>query len=368
MTDPGPYDDESRTLWQRFVGGVDRIGWWTLPAFLAVGLAGAVMAAALAIVYYSQQVSDLESQTREGRQELQGAVDEVRDVRDRALEDIQSEVDAVRQTLALRQPIEDVSTLGLVVLEVRVTATASDRGATAPAGESPNGAPAVLAQEQETSTEQDPTEPSGTSSPEPQPEPQPDPPPERPRLGVGFTVAVEDAGTFIATSYDLVHDPQAPGGVAEEVRITTMEGDQVTGTVHSWGEEEGLALVRAPAGELPIGNWRPRGEDLAVGDRLTVVGITPRMDPVQLDGVVGSATRNAIVTTLPDAEFLRGAPVVDITGRVVGVYAPGYRPFGQAAGTSQAIPPVGLFCERMLTGCESLEAEADPRPTDEPTG
>lgn len=363
MTDPG--HDTPPSVWQRLVGETDRIGWWILPAFVAVGLAGAVMAGTLAIVYYSQQVSALEAETRQGRQEVQGAVEEVQGVRDRALERIRKEVAALDRG----RPVEDVSRFGLVVIEARVTS--SSGSATAASDGSVDGAPDVLAQQdQQTPQEQQTQQPEQQQTQQPEQQPQePQPPPIEPRLGVGFAVAVENGATFFATSYGLVEDPTAPGGVAAEVQVTTPGGDRVAGTVHSWDEQRGLALVQAAAGELPIADWRPRGESLAVGEQLTVLGITPQFDPVQLDGVAGWVGRSAIVSTLTSApEFLRGAPVVDVTGRVVAVHTPAYRPFGSAAGDRQALAPVGLYCDRMLTGCETLEAEAtEPPPTEQPT-
>lgn len=380
MSDPR-HDGPPSTLWHRFVGETDQVGWWILPAFLAVGLAGAVMAGALAIVYYSQQVSQLETQTREGRQEVQGAVEEVRQARDQALEELQAEVEAVRRSIAGGRPVEDVASMGLVIIEARVNTPPPDSATTsqepASAG-SADGAPDVLAQEQQTQEpdQQQTQEPEQEQTQQPdqqetqQPdqqqtqEPEPEPPPVRPRLGVGFTVAVEDGATFLATSYGLVRDADARAGVVEEVRVTTPNGDRVAGTVHSWDEERGIALVQAPAGELPIADWRPRGEELSVGDPLTVVGITPRFDPVQFDGEIGWLGRDAIVTSLPETEFLRGSPVVDVTGRVVAVHTPAYQPFGRAAGEGQAMAPVSLFCDRLLQGCETLEAEATERPSD----
>lgn len=369
MSAPEPGGRSS--LWRRFVGESDRIGWWTLPAFLAVGLAGAVMAGALAVVYYSQQVGDLEAETREARQDLQAGVDDVERAREDALDAIEEQVDAVRDALDAGLPVDDVATLGLVVVEARVntpppaSATVEPSPPPPAGGETPAGAPAVLAQQ---GTEEPDAQPTSESpSPTPAPTPSPTPPPVEPRLGVGFAVAVEEGQVFVATSHALVEDAGARAGVVEEVVVTTMAGDRASGTVHSWDEARGLALVRVPVGELPIADWRPRTDVVQPGDALTVVGLTPEAQPVTVRGTVGFADVEAIVTDVPTIDFLRGAPVLDRTGRVVAVYTPGYRPFGAAAGDDQAMAPVGLFCERMLNGCESLEAEATEPPPDEPT-
>lgn len=353
-----------QSLLRRLVGEADRVGWWTLPAFVAVGLAGAVMAGSLAAVYYSQQVSSLEAQTRQGRQDLQAAVEDVDRAGAEALEAIRSEVDAVRDSLSQTLPVEDPAAIGVVVVEARVNSPAPDSATVRPTppaddGEA-DGAPNVLAQQDDQPDD---------ASPSPSPAPTPTRPPVRPRLGLGFAVAVDDGTTFVATSFDLVRDDGARAGVVEEVRVTTLAGDAAVGEVHSWDEARGLALLRVDLGRLEVGDWRPRGEDLATGDRLVVVGTTPDGAPVHLEGTVAFADRQAVVTSLPTIEMLRGAPVVDGTGRIVAVYTPGYRPFPAAAGESPALAPVGLFCDRMLTGCESLEVEATEAPTTEqPTG
>jgi hypothetical protein len=48
-----------RTWRDRLLGSEDRRGWWLVPFFLVVGLAGAVLAGSLAVVYDGQQVDQL---------------------------------------------------------------------------------------------------------------------------------------------------------------------------------------------------------------------------------------------------------------------------------------------------------------------
>ena len=357
MSGAGP-PDRWASLWRRVVGETDRIGWWTVPAFLAVGLAGAVMAGALAVVYYSQQVSDLESETRQARQDLQAGVDDVDAAREDALAAIEEQLDAVRDALDEDPPVDDPATLGLVLVEARVNTPAPPSATVEPqappaGADAPSGA--VLAQGP---TESPPPPDPPSPAPPPEPSPTPSPLPIEPRLGLGFAVAVEDGQTFVATSYGLVADPGARAGVVEEVVVRVPGGPSASGVVHSWDESRGLALLRVPLGELPVADWRPRGDVVEVGDRLTVFGLTPEGRPLTVRGEVAFADVEKIVTDLPSIDFLRGAPVLDRTGRVVAVMTPAYQPFGAAAGDDQALAPVGLFCERMLTGCDQLEAEA----------
>jgi hypothetical protein len=86
------------------------------------------MAGSLAAVYYSQQVSSLEAQTRQGRQDLQAAVEDVDRAGEEALEAIRSEVDAVRDSLSQTLPVEDPSVGGARLLYTSDAAADSSRG------------------------------------------------------------------------------------------------------------------------------------------------------------------------------------------------------------------------------------------------
>jgi S1-C subfamily serine protease len=336
-------------VWRRLVGETDRVGWWVLPAFLVVGLAGAVMAGALAVVYYSQQVSALEAETRESRQDLQRAVQDVEDAAEDALQAIADEVDSVRDTLERGLPVQDMAAMGLVIVEARVNAPPPESDPPANDDDT-DGAPDVQAQ----------------ASPSPSPSPSPEP--IRPRIGVGFAVAFEGGDVFIATSFGLVEDRNARAGVVEEVVVTTPDNQRATGTVHSWEEQHGIALVRVTLDRQPIADWRPRMDPPEPGERVAVAGITPTRGWVQLEGVLGHVADDAMVTTLPPIDFLRGAPIVDGTGRVIAVYTLDYRPFGNSAGAAQAMVPIGLFCERLLQGCDALEADAPEEDGDTDAG
>ena len=186
--------------WRRLAGSSRRLGWWTLPVFLTVGLAGAVFAGALAVVYYSQQVSDLEAQTRESREQLSQAVEDVQNAGDEALAAIEDEVDAVRESLNRQLPVEDITTLGVVVVRAMV---GEPPPAPPPADEgAAEGAPIPLGAAQQ-------EQPSQSEAPSPTPSPTSSPASAQPRLGVGFAVATDGPTTFFATTYALVRDRTA---------------------------------------------------------------------------------------------------------------------------------------------------------------
>lgn len=336
----------------RLLGDRDRLGWWTLPVFALVGLAGAVLAGALTSVYYGQQVDALEAETRGAREEAQAAAQEVLDARDEALSEIQVQLDRVRDSLSGELPFDDVPASGIVLIRAFVGAPS----AAAP-GTDHDG---TLAAVQES--------PSPREPPSPQPSATVAPPPGQPapqlseRVGSGFAVAVENGVGFFVTTHAVVADPTAPGGVAQRVEVQTPNG-RVEGAIHSWDAGRDLALIRAATGELPIPLWRRSDEPLAPGARIVLAGVTPTLDGVQLEGSVAMADVGVLITDLPSIGYLRGAPIVDGQGLVIGVFSTDYAPFGPAGGQRQGSVPVQLLCERMLRSCESLEAD----PTEEPS-
>ena len=314
--------DRDRAWWQELFGDRERLGWWTVPVFVMVGLAGAIIAGTLTSVYYAQQVNSLRDETRQGRQELRDAVDKVKQAGDEATKTIEDEVAAVRESLSRNLPVDDATAQGVVAIRATV------------GGGAPQAAPS-------------PGAPAPPSSPTEQ------------RIGNGFAVAYDGQAAFFATSYALVADPSTPGGVLRQVNVVTPNGT-VTGQVHSWDEQHDLALVRAVMGEVTVPKWRPAASDLARGERLVTVGVTPALNTVELTASVGFSDVNAIVTDRTPVSFLDGAPVMDSAGNVVAVNTLGYLPYGAAAGSTQAVAPIHLLCESMLRNCAALEATETP--------
>lgn len=334
----------------RLLGDRDRLGWWTLPVFVLVGAVGAVLAGALAAVYYSQQVNGLEEETREGRAELRSAVTDVQEAGQEALDAIEAEVEQVRDALTDALPVPDAPAKGIASVRAVIGASRSQAPPAqepAPSGDTaPQGAPA----------QQPTSEPTPQQTPPPAPQPAQPARPTEVRVGTAFAVATDGTTTFFASSYSLIRDPSAPGGVVETVDLT-VAGGTVTAAVHSWDAGRDLAMFRADVGRIELLEWRPSDEELASGERVIAVGVTPTLDTVQLASEVGFTDVTVLVTDLPSIGYLRGAPLVDAEGLVVGVVSDGYAPFGSEAGQNQSDIPVQLLCERMLRNCDALEAQ-----------
>lgn len=382
MTTPGSGSDRPRPdVRERLLGGRDRLGWWMLPLFVMVGLGGAVLAGSLAVVYYAQQVSQLESETREAREDLVGAADEVREAADDALEAIDEEVAAVREELARGLPLENALEVGVVRLEVDTRLEASSTGdrqgqqaepasARGPVGAASTGRAGVERVDDADDPDDgeapdDGDDPGDGDDEEDEPgdappqepgddEEQPDtgPPPSRQvplqRAGTGF-VAVTDGDTaFLVTSLGLLDDPRTEDRVPADVEVTVrLAGGATTASVHSWDERNDLLLLEAGIGNVEPLPWREQGDAMTPGDRLVAVGTTPDLAPVRLGAEVAAVTRRALVTSLPSLHLIDGGPVVDVDGNVVGVAVASHG----AMGGDPLVVPIRRLCDQLMTTC-----------------
>ncbi len=366
----GPAADAPPGWRERLLGGRDRLGWWLLPLFVMVGLGGAVLAGSLAVVYYAQQVSQLESETREAREELVGAADEVRDAADEALAAIDEEAAAVREELARGLPLADALEVGVVRLEVDTTleatqeqvsvGPASSAGALAAPtpGEDPDAGgpdedggqqPAEQDDASDAASDEDGEGGEGAIEDPTQepPSPQTREVPLR-RSGSGFVVVADGGSVFIATSLGLLDDPRTEDRVPADVEVTVrLSAGTTTGAVHSWDEDHDLVLLEATIGNVEPLTWREQDAAVDPGDRLVAVGATPDLAPVRVGTEVAGVSGRALVTALPALDLVDGGPVVDLDGAVVGIAVASHAPLGG----DPVVVPVRRLCDQLLSTC-----------------
>ncbi len=319
-------EEGGRSLWRRIAGDGSHLGFWTLPVFVATALGGAVVAGALAQVYYGQQVAQLEEESAAARAAAEVAAEEIDAARQEALDEIAAQLDGVRDALEGARPLEDPAAAGVVALTVELTPAPAPAAAPASPAPSPGASPA--------------------------PSPSPSPPAAPPtRRAVGFAVAVDGGATFVATTHAAVADPAAPDGVATAVTVTAASGT-ARGVVHAWDETRGVAVVRVELADVPVLPWRPAAAPVGQGDVVVLAAVTPDLAGVQLPGRVGAVTDAAVVSDLPADPVYDGAPLVDADGRVVALQSSVARPFGP--GSSGALVARAL-CVELVSGCDLLE-------------
>lgn len=350
---------EFSELWERVFGGANRIGWWTVPIFVAVALFGAIVAGTLAVVYYSQRVAAIEEQTRDVREDLGGAVDSVQEAAERAIQSIEERVQGVQQQVERGVPILEPEAVGVALVRARI-----------PAPPPPEPVPPP-----EPSPQPPPPGPSPAPAPqppEPAPLPQPSPavaqqPPAQEqadpvqgqpadgaqaseRIGAAFAVTRQGATTFFVTSFTLVRAPHLPGGAVSSVSLE-VPGRTFTARVHDWDEALDVAVLAADGAQVPVAEWRPLQEELSVGDQLFALAFAPGFQPLQVPVTVGTAGRGSVlVTDLSPRDLPAGAPLVDADGRIVGINTPGHHPFGGDSGMAAALP-IRRLCGPLLQQC-----------------
>jgi S1-C subfamily serine protease len=272
------------------VGDERRLGLWLLPLFLLTAALAATLAGGLAVLYYSQQVSSLRTETAGARAQLDEAVATVEAAVEDATTTIDEQVARVRAQLAQDPPVDSPNDAGVYA----VAAAHAD-------GEV--------------------------------------------RVGSAFTVFSDENETFLVTTYGLV--ARRGGGAVERVEVY-LPGQTVTGAVHGFDRSLDLATVLLRGGPLPVPEWRPAEEPVELGDVLYLVGVGGPDAPAVIEGRVAAASAETVVTTIAVNSFTAGGPLLDADARVVAIAALGFAPFGPAEGPLHYAVPVRSLCRGLL--------------------
>lgn len=271
------------------LGNERRIGVWIVPLFLIVALLGATLAGSVAALYYGQQVSQLESTTANARAEVEQARQEITATASEAQKTIDAQMRRAREELAQEPPIESPRDAG-------VFAVSADHAA----GEV--------------------------------------------RVGSAFVISSKENETHLATTYNLV---QSGDQAVESVRVF-LEGGPVPAVVHNYDPEHDVATLSLDAGPLPVPDWRPGDDPIQSGDPAYLVGVAGPGASSVLEGRVAAVSNEALVPTIPVNSFLAGAPLVDASGRVVGMASVSYAPYGPVDGDPLYAVPLQALCARAV--------------------
>ena len=294
---------EGRSRWSRLRGRVfgdeRHVGLWIFPLFVMAALLGAVLIGGLSALYYGQQASDLKETTAAARRGLDTVVDDVNTAARRARRDINRQVNVARDDLSRESPITSLADAGVYSLS-----------ATHAGGEV--------------------------------------------RVASAFTVFSNRNETFLISNYAAVATQD--GGAVDTVEVFLPE-QTVTVPVYSVDRERDLSVLVADGGPLPVLPWRPADEPVRLGDAIYALGVAGANTPAILAGQVAGASDQAIVPNLPLNAFLAGGPLVDGSGRVVGVASQDYAPFGVVEGSLVYAPPIRGVCE-VLIDCTAADVGA----------
>ncbi len=158
--------------------------------------------------------------------------------------------------------------------------------------------------------------------------------------GSGF---VWDVGGHVVTNFHVIAD-------GSRFRVTLADGSEWDAEVVGWAPDKDLAVLKIPAGRehlapIPVGQSR----ELAVGQRVLAIGNPFGLDHTLTVGVVsaigrelrspgGRTIRDVIQTDAAINPGNSGGPLLDSSGRLIGVNTAIYSPSGGSAGIGFAVP------------------------------
>lgn len=283
-----------------FFGSDRRLGFWILPLFLMTALLAATLAGGLAVLYYGQRVSKLETTTAAARAQLDAVSEDVNTTAEEAKAAIEEQVRQVRESLAQGLPIGAPNDSGIFA----VSARHAD-------GEV--------------------------------------------RVSSAFTIYSDASETFLVTNYRLVASPDGWALRSAEVFLPERT---VTAAVHNFDRTLDVAVLVLRGGPLPVLDWRPADQAVTRGDALYAAGIAGPGTAAVAEGKVAGVSAAAIVPSMPLNEFLGGGPLLDASGQVVGVSSLDYMPFGRVEGSMSYGVPIRAVCRRLVR-CTASDVGAE---------
>jgi serine protease Do len=160
------------------------------------------------------------------------------------------------------------------------------------------------------------------------------PPPKQQSSGSGFFISSDG---FIVTNNHVVDG-------AEDIKVVTKDGAELTATVVGRDEGTDLAVLKVTGRDFPFVSFetavRPR-----VGDWVVAVGNPFDLNGTATAGIVSAYNRDIgqdfvdyIQIDAPINKGNSGGPTFDVYGRVIGVNAEIYSPSGGSVGIGFAIP------------------------------
>jgi len=155
-------------------------------------------------------------------------------------------------------------------------------------------------------------------------------------VGTGSGV-IYDAAGYILTAAHVVEN-------ATTVTVRFADGSSTTGTVLGADEQTDVAVVAIEPGEVPAIAVLALGVDLSIGQTAVAVGSPFRLDQTVTSGIISAVDRilerNGISMVQTDAAINpgnSGGPLVDLSGRVLGINDVIFTNSGDNAGVGFAI-------------------------------
>lgn len=130
--------------------------------------------------------------------------------------------------------------------------------------------------------------------------------------GSAWVAKADGSRSMLVTNYHVLGPASGPGSTVEVVRESLRAEAEVV--LVDEGRDLAVVAVDQPLPALPLAEARPR-----VGDPVLVVGSPLGLEQSVVSGIVSALRDNHIQISAPLNPGNSGGPVVDVSGRVVGV-------------------------------------------------
>ena len=147
----------------------------------------------------------------------------------------------------------------------------------------------------------------------------------QPSVGSAFVVFSDDEQSFLVTSYTTIRAATANPGPD----ITVRKGDeQLQAALTSWDPANDLALLTLDKPSLPALEWAPTDPPVQVGDRVFVISGLGAAGGSISQGFVAGVSAEGVQHDAPVGAAFQGGPLLTSNGEVVGVASRAYAPLG----------------------------------------
>jgi S1-C subfamily serine protease len=167
-----------------------------------------------------------------------------------------------------------------------------------------------------------------------------------PSVGTAFVVQSDDKNSLMVTSYTTVKAAtRAPGPDV----FVTKGNDKIKATLNNWVEDQDLAVLTVPRGNLPKLDFVPSNQIPRVGERTFVASGLAAAGASVTQGFISDVSQTAMQYDAGISEAFQGGPLINSNGQVTGVASTTFAPFGfpSSGGVSFAIP-IRETCDKLL--------------------
>ncbi len=181
----------------------------------------------------------------------------------------------------------------------------------------------------------------------------------RPAVGSAFAVTGKDGGTALVTSLEVVR----ASTVAPAPTIELVKGEQrLAATLWTWDANNQLALLVVDTALPVLQLAPPEVRTASLGRRVFALSALGGQGATASPGVLIDQSARGLQHTAVIGAFFEGGPLLDGSGRVLGMATRYFQPFGVDGGDVLAAPSIDAMCRTLLRCADTTTGGVDVQP------